>query len=178
VIDQIVERADGVPLFIEELTRAVLRSELLPDTTGGHEPNGPIPPLAIPASLHDSLVARLDRLGPNREIAQVGAVIGREFSWRLIEAVAPFDRESLRAGLAQLVQADLLVQAGDADQAVYSFRHSLILDAAYESLLKGSRQLYHQRIALALEHNFPELAETQPELLARHHSEAGLPVRR
>jgi predicted ATPase len=171
MIDQIIARADGVPLFIEELTRTVIR--LKPQHGAADSP-----PLAIPASLHDSLVARLDRLGPNREIAQVGAVIGREFSWRLIEAVAPFDRESLRAGLAQLVRAEILVQGGDADQAVYSFRHSLIRDAAYDSLLKGSRRQYHQRIALALERNFPELAETQPELLARHYREAGLPARR
>ena len=176
-IDQIVARADGVPLFIEELTRAAMRLEPQRGAAGDDKPSEP-PPLAIPASLHDSLIARLDRLGPNREIAQVGAVIGREFPSRLIEAVASLDRELLRGGLARLVEADILVQEGDDDQAVYSFRHSLIRDAAYDSLLKSSRRLYHQRIALALEGNFPELAERQPELIARHYREAGLPSRR
>src|SRR5262249_8411698 len=131
-------------------------------------------PLGIPATLQDALMARLDRLGPAKELAQLGAILGREFSYEVIQAVSPLDEAALQQGLRQLVEAELLYQRGLSPQATYLFKHALIQDAAYQSLLKSTRQQYHQQIARVLEERFPELKESQPELLAHHYTEANL----
>jgi class 3 adenylate cyclase/predicted ATPase len=174
VLQQILLKTDGVPLFVEELTKTVLDSGLLVDAGDHFELSGPLPPLAIPATLHDSLMARLDRLAPVKEIAQIAAVIGREFSYGLLAAVVPLDGPQLQDALAQLVSAELIFRRGAPPDATYSFKHALVQDAAYQSLLKTNRQRYHQRIAQALEERLPQTAQTEPELLAQHYSEAGL----
>ncbi|MSP12703.1 MAG: adenylate cyclase, partial [Chloroflexi bacterium] len=174
VLQQVVDRTDGVPLFVEELTKMVLESGLLQEREDHYELTGPLPPLAIPATLHDSLMARLDRLAAVKEVAQLAATIGREFSYDLLRAVSTADEATLQAGLAHLVEAELLFQRGVPPQASYTFKHALIQDTAYQSLLKSRRQIYHQRIAQVLVERFPEVAEAQPELVAQHYSEAGL----
>ncbi len=174
VVQQIVRKTDGVPLFVEELTKMVLESGLLKKIDGHYELSGPLPPLAIPTTLQDSLMARLDRLAPVREIAQLGATLGREFSYELIQAISPLDEATLQEGLRQLVEAELVYQRGVPPQATYLFKHALIQDAAYQSLLKNKRQQYHQQIAQVLAARFAETVETQPELLAYHYTEAGL----
>jgi predicted ATPase len=174
VVEQIVAKTDGVPLFVEELTKMVLESGLLQEREDCYELTGPLPPLAIPATLHDSLMARLDRLATVKSLAQLGATLGREFSYELLQAVSPWDEGTLQRGLHQLVEAEFLYQRGLPPQATYLFKHALIQDAAYQSLLKSTRQQYHQRIAQVLEEHFPEVSETQPELLAHHYTEAGL----
>jgi predicted ATPase len=173
VIAQIVTKTDGVPLFVEELTKMVLESDLLQEREGQYELRGPLPPLAIPATLHDSLMARLDRLAAVKGLAQLAATLGREFSYALLQAVSPWDEATLRRGLQQLVEAEFVYQQGLPPQATYFFKHALIQDTAYQSLLRSTRQQYHQRIAQALEAQFPETAETQPELLAYHYTAAG-----
>jgi len=165
-----VTKTDGVPLFVEELTKMVLESEVYRGTT----PVLPLPPLAIPATLQDALMARLDRLAPVREIAQVGAVLGREFSYDLVHAVSRLDESALQQGLHQLVEAELVYQRGLPPHATYIFKHALIQDTAYQSLLKSKRQQLHQQIAHVLVERFPQTVETQPELLAHHYTEAGL----
>ena len=174
VVEQIVAKTDGVPLFVEELTKMVLESDLLQEREDCYELTGPLPPLAIPATLHDSLMARLDRLATVKSLAQLGATLGREFAYELLRSVSPWDEETLQRGLQQLVEAEFLYQRGLPPQATYLFKHALIQDAAYQSLLKSTRQQYHQRIAQVLEQQFPETAETQPELLAQHYAQAGL----
>jgi class 3 adenylate cyclase/predicted ATPase len=174
VVEQIVAKTDGVPLFVEELTKMVLESGLLQERENRYVLTGPLPPLAIPATLHDSLMARLDRLATVKALAQLGATLGREFSYELLQAVSPWDEETLRRGLQQLVEAEFLYQRGLPPQATYLFKHALIQDAAYQSLLKSARQQYHQRIAQVLEEHFPQTAETQPALLAQHYTQAGL----
>ena len=174
VVEQVVAKTDGVPLFVEELTKMVLESGLLQEREIGYELTGPLPPLAIPATLHDSLMARLDRLATVKAQAQLGATLGREFSYELLRAVAPWDEGTLQRGLHLLVEAEFLYQQGLPPQATYRFKHALIQDAAYQSLLRSTRQQYHQRIAQVVETRFPEICETQPELLAHHYTEAGL----
>jgi predicted ATPase len=174
VVAQVVAKTDGVPLFVEELTKMVLESGLLREIEGRYELSGPLPPLAIPTTLHDSLMARLDRLATVKAMAQLGATLGREFSYELLQAVAPWDQGTLQQGLHQLVAAEFLYQQGLPPQATYRFKHALIQDAAYQSLLRSSRQQYHQHIAQVLEARFPDIRETQPELLAHHYTEAGL----
>jgi TOMM system kinase/cyclase fusion protein len=174
VVEQVVAKTDGVPLFVEELTKMVLDSSLLQVREERYELTGPLPPLAIPNTLHDSLMARLDRLAAVKGLAQLGATLGREFSYELLQAVAPWDEGTLRRGLQQLVEAEFLYQQGLPPQATYLFKHALIQDAAYQSLLRSTRQQYHQRTAQVLEARFPALCETQPELLAHHFTEAGL----
>jgi predicted ATPase len=166
VVQQIVRKTDGVPLFVEELTKSVLESV---GATGRLSPQA----LDIPTTLQDALMARLDRLGPAKEIAQLGATIGREFSCVLLQAVCPLDEERLQQGLKQLLTAELVYQRGLALQAHYIFKHALIQDTAYQSLLKSKRQQLHQQIAHALETQFPDTKETQPELVAHHYTEAG-----
>ena len=177
ILDQILERTDGVPLFLEELTRTMLESGLLTDVGDHYELAGPLPPLAIPANLHDSLMARLDRLATVKELAQIGAVIGREFSHELIGAIADRPQEQLESGLDQLVGSDLVFRRGSPPDATYSFKHALVKDAAYQSLLKSRRQQLHARIAQLFEKRFPAVIENQPELLAYHLTEAGLDAR-
>jgi TOMM system kinase/cyclase fusion protein len=174
VVEQVVAKTDGVPLFVEELTKMVLESGLLQEQEDRYELTGPLPPLAIPATLHDSLMARLDRLATVKGLAQLGATLGREFSYELLQAVSPWDEATLQRGLHQLVEAEFLYQQGLPPQATYLFKHALIQDAAYQSLLRSTRQQYHQRIAQVLEGRFLEICETQPELLAHHYTEAGV----
>ena len=177
ILDQILERTDGVPLFLEELTRTMLESGLMTDAGDHYELTGPLPPLAIPANLHDSLMARLDRLATVKELAQIGAVIGREFSHELIAAVADRPQEQLESGLDQLVGSELVFRRGSPPDATYSFKHALVKDAAYQSLLKSRRQQLHARLAQVFEERFPAVVETQPELIAYHLTEAGLDAR-
>jgi TOMM system kinase/cyclase fusion protein len=174
VVEQVVAKTDGVPLFVEELTKMVLESGLLQEREERYELTGPLPPLAIPTTLHDSLMARLDRLAAVKAMAQLGATLGREFSYELLQAVSPWDEGILQRGLHQLVEAEFLYQQGLPPQATYRFKHALIQDAAYQSLLRSTRQRHHQHIAQVVEERFPELCETQPERLAHHYTEAGL----
>ena len=174
VLAQIVAKTDGIPLFVEELVKTILEAGLVQEDAGRYVLTGPLPPLAIPATLQDALMARLDRLAVVKEVAQLGAVLGREFAYELLQAVAPLDEATLQQALARLVEAELLYQRGLPPQATYIFKHALIQDAAYQSLLKSTRQQLHQRIVQVLEARFPETAETQPELLAHHYTEAGL----
>jgi class 3 adenylate cyclase/tetratricopeptide (TPR) repeat protein len=174
VLEQILARTEGVPLFTEELTKAVLESGLLRDTGDRYVLDGPLPPLAIPATLHDSLMARLDRLAPVKEIAQIGACIGREFDHGLLSAVVPLPEADLMAALDRLVAAELVFRRGIPPAATYIFKHALVRDAAYQSLLRTRRQELHAKLATALEGYFPQTTETQPELVARHFHEAGL----
>ena len=169
-----VAKTDGVPLFVEELTKMVLESGLLQEREARYELTGPLPPLAIPTTLHDSLMARLDRLAAVKGLAQLGATLGREFSYELLQAVSLWDEYTLHRGLHQLVAAEFLYQQGLPPQATYRFKHALIQEAAYQSLLKSTRQQYHQRAAQVLEERFPETAEAQPELLAHHYTQASL----
>ncbi|MBI3796901.1 MAG: AAA family ATPase, partial [Deltaproteobacteria bacterium] len=170
VVQQIVVKTDGVPLFVEELTKSVIEYGITVEATQG----SPLPPLAIPATLHDALMARLDRLSTVREIAQLGATIGRQFSYELLHAVSPLDEETLQQGLKQLVEAELVYPRGLGLQVRYLFKHALIQDTAYQSLLKSTRQQYHPQIVQVLVEHFPETVETQPELVAHHYTEAGL----
>ena len=174
VAAQIVAKTDGVPLFVEELTKTVLELGLLKDAGDHYELAGPLPPLALPSTLHDSLLARLDRLAPVKEIAQIGAALGREFSHGLLAAVADRPEAELQAALDQLVAAELVYRRGTAPDVTYSFKHALVQDAAYGTLLKSRRQHLHARIAQVMEEQFPEIVETQPELLAQHYTGAGL----
>jgi predicted ATPase len=174
VVAQIVAKTDGVPLFVEELTTMVLESGLLQEGPDCYELLAPLPPLAIPATLHGTLLARLDRLHPAKAVAQLGAAIGRTFAYELLQAMAPLDEATLQHGLRQLVEAELIYQQGLPMQATYTFKHTLIRDAAYASVLRSRRQKYHQRIAQVLAERFPETLEAEPELLAHHLTEAGL----
>ena len=174
VMDEILARTDGVPLFIEELTKTVLESGLLQERDGHYVLERPLPSLAIPTTLHASLMARLDRLAPVREVAQIGAVAGREFHYELLNAVAGLPREKLDEALGQLVRSELIFRRGEIPHAVYTFKHALVRDAAYAGLLKSRRGHLHAAIANALEQQFPEIVQTQPETLAHHLTEAGL----
>jgi class 3 adenylate cyclase/predicted ATPase len=174
VVDQIAERADGVPLFVEELTKSVLESGLLREEGNRYVLDGALPPFAIPTSLHDSLMARLDRLASVRLVAQTGAAIGREFSYALLRAVSRLAEDELQTGLAQLVASELVFQRGRPPGAVYIFKHALVQDTAHGSLLRSARQQLHAQIAEALETHSPELMDSQPELFAQHYAEAGL----
>ena len=175
IADQINDRTDGVPLFIEELTKTVVESGLL--VTSGHPyvATRPGTSLAIPTSLQESLLARLDRLAPAREVAQLAAALGRQFSHELISAVAGMPREHLGSALSQLVEAELIFRRGTPPDAEYTFKHTLVQDAAYSTLLRSRRQQLHARIAATLEDQFPELVTAQPALLARHCAEGALP---
>ena len=176
ILEQILARTDGVPLFLEELTKTIIESGLLREEDGHYALDGALPPLAIPTTLHDSLMARLDRLAPVREVAQIGAAIGREFSYRLLSAVAQQPDDRLKEALDRLVRAELVFGRGEVPEAVYTFKHALVQEAAYASLLRERRRQLHARIAEALEGAFPEVAETQPELVAHHYAAAGLPA--
>jgi class 3 adenylate cyclase/pimeloyl-ACP methyl ester carboxylesterase len=179
VIEAILSRTEGVPLFVEELTKAVLESAIWKTTTGhgNLELAGPLPPLAIPATLEDSLMARLDRLAPAREVAQIAACIGREFDEDVVRAVAACPEPQLASALGQLCRAGLIQRRGMPPHHAYSFKHALVRDAAYATLLKSSRQQLHARIAQAIERLQPEIAVAQPEIVAHHFIEAGLPDR-
>ncbi|HET6521210.1 MAG TPA: adenylate/guanylate cyclase domain-containing protein [Geminicoccaceae bacterium] len=170
LLEQIMDRTDGVPLFVEELTKAVLESGLLTDAGDRYVPAGPLPAPAIPETLRDSLMARLDRLGPAKRVAQIGAVIGQGFALDLLAAVVPSPPGELRAALAALLGAGLIRKAGGGARPAYAFKHALVREIAYETLLRERRRQLHARVAEVLERRFPD---TQPELLARHHARAG-----
>ncbi len=160
VVEEVVTRAGGVPLFVEELTKGALKADRLEA-------------LGIPATLQDALMARLDRLGPAKEVAQLASVLGREFTHELLVAVSPLEAPVLEAAIRRLLEAEILYQRGAAPSATYSFKHALIEDAAYGSLLRSARQRLHERIAELLEKEFPERTAAQPELLAHHYEHAG-----
>ncbi len=173
-IQQIVSKTDGVPLFVEELTKTVVEAIGQQATGIGEQFGLSLVQIGVPPTLQDALMARLDRLGPAKEIAQLGATIGREFSYELLHAVANQDESCLQQGLRQLVETELIYQRGLPPQAHYLFKHALIQDTAYQSLLKSKRQQLHQQIAQVIEAQFPNTKETEPELLAYHYTEAGL----
>ena len=173
VMNQILARTDGVPLFVEELTKTVLESGLLTERAADFVLQNALPSMAIPTTLHASLMARLDRLASVKEVAQIGAVIGREFSYELLNAVAGVPQDVLDLLLEQLVRSELVFRRGEMQQAVYIFKHVLVRDAAYSGLLKTRRARLHVDIAEAIEQRFPEIAEAQPETLAHHFTEAG-----
>jgi predicted ATPase len=162
-----------VPLFIEELTKSVLESGLLRAEADRYALDRALPPFAVPATLHDSLMARLDRLASVRLLAQIGAAIGREFSYVLLRAVSSLPEDELQTALGRLVASELAFERGSPPDAVYVFKHALVKDAAYGSLLHSARRGLHARIAEALEIHYPEMMENQPELLAQHYAEAG-----
>jgi predicted ATPase/class 3 adenylate cyclase len=173
VVEQIVTKTDGVPLFVEELVKTILDVGLVRAEADRYVLTGPLPPLAIPATLQDALMARLDRLAPVKGLAQLGATLGREFAYAVLQAVAALEEPVLQQSLAQLVAADLLSQQGVPPHATYTFKHALIQEAAYQSLLRSTRQQAHHQIAQVFEARFPEMIATQPELLAHHLTEAG-----
>jgi predicted ATPase len=169
----IIERTDGIPLFVEEITKAVLESET-PSAAERTAASVPNPALSVPASLHASLMARLDRLGPAKEVAQIGAAIGREFSHALLAGVVRKPAAELGSALDRLIAAGLLFRHGVPPHASYLFKHALVQDAAYGTLLRAPRRALHARVAETIENQFADIAESQPELLARHCTEAGL----
>jgi class 3 adenylate cyclase/predicted ATPase len=174
VAEQVLARTDGVPLFIEELTGALLESGLMRETPDRYVLDGPLPPLAIPTTLQASLVARLDRLASVKDVAQVGAAIGREFSHELIAAVSSLAPVDLDTALERLSHSGLISRRGMPPDATYSFKHALVQDAAYATLLKSRRQQLHAAIAKVLIERFPSTADTLPEVVAHHFNEAGL----
>ena len=173
VEDQIIAKTDGVPLFVEELTKTVLESGLIESRNGGYRLVHDLPALAIPETLQDSLMARLDRLAPVKEVAQIGAVLGREFSYALISAITDLDEQALDSALNQLVDAELIYARGRPPNATYLFKHALVQDAAYSSLLRSRRQQWHARVVHILENTLQQTVEQEPELIARHAVAAG-----
>jgi class 3 adenylate cyclase/tetratricopeptide (TPR) repeat protein len=174
LLKQILTRTDGVPLFVEELTKAILESDELKEAGDHYEYAGSARAVTIPATLRDSLMARLDRFMPVKEVAQIGAAIGREFSYELIAAVAPVPQAQLDDSLVQLCESGLAFRRGTPPDAVYTFKHALVQDAAYDSLLKSRRQELHRRIARIIEARFPTSKTAEPEVLAHHLTAAGL----
>jgi len=177
VMEQILARTDGVPLFVEELTKVVMESDAIRETHGRYALAGTLPLLAIPTTLHDSLMARLDRLAPTRDVVQIGAALGREFSYYLLRAVAAVPDDHLQEALDELGRSELVFCRGVPPEATYMFKHALVQDAAYQSMLKSRRVQLHARIADVLEASLPRLAQTEPETLARHYTAASLPER-
>ncbi len=174
IVARIIEKTDGIPLFVEELTKSLLESGQLRELEHAYELSIPVPAWSIPETLHDALVARLDRLGEDKKIAQLGATIGREFSYELYESLVQGNTGDLDDGLTHLVSSGLLDQRGVPPNSTYQFRHALVQDAAYQSLLKSRRSEYHELIAHVLEDRFGDRLETRPEMIAHHYTEAGL----
>jgi class 3 adenylate cyclase/predicted ATPase len=174
VLEQILKKTDGVPLFVEELTKMVLESGLLREKREEYTLSGKFVPLKIPVTLQDSLMARLDRLGPAKELAQLCSILGREFTSEMLLAIQPQGEQMLQQGLRQLVESELIYQRGVFPKATFIFKHALIQETAYQSILKHTRRRYHQNIAELLVNQFPELAAAQPEIIAHHYSEAKL----
>jgi class 3 adenylate cyclase len=175
LLEQILTKTDGVPLFVEELTKSILESGELKDAGDHYDYAGSARSITIPATLRDSLMARLDRFMPVKEIAQIGAAIGREFSYELIAAVAPMNQTPLDAALNQLTESGLAFKRGTPPDATYTFKHALVQDAAYDSLLKSRKQELHRKIAAVIEERFPHVREAEPELLAQHYNRADMP---
>ena len=176
LLAQLVDRADGIPLYAEELVRSVIDSGAMVDVHGQFETSGSATPLSIPATLQDSLMARLDRLGPVKWMAQICATLGREFRHDVLGPISGLDEDALQTQLTRLVDADILQQHGEAPDATYAFTHALLQDTAYSSLLKTTREYVHARIAHVLEDRMAEGSDTLPEALARHFTEGGLGV--
>jgi class 3 adenylate cyclase len=174
LLEQILTRTDGVPLFVEELTKSILESGKLTEAEDHFEYGGSARAVTIPVTLRDSLMARLDRFTPVKEIAQIGAAIGREFSYELIAAVSPMPQTQLDDSLVRLTESGLAFRRGTPPDAIYTFKHALVQDAAYDSLLKSRRQELHTKIARVIEARFPDIKITEPEVLAHHLTEAGL----
>jgi len=172
--EQILTRTDGVPLFVEELTKSILESGELTEVGDHYEYAGSARAVTIPATLRDSLMARLDRFMPVKEIAQIGAAIGREFSYELIAAVTPMPQAQLDDALTQLSASGLAFRRGTPPDASYTFKHALVQDAAYDSLLKSRRQELHGKIAHVIEQRFPNIKTIEPEVLAHHLTAAGI----
>jgi class 3 adenylate cyclase/predicted ATPase len=170
----VIEKTDGVPLFIEEIAKVLLEGDMLSETDGVLGPKGPLAALAVPSTLHDSLMARLDRMSAAREVAQLGATIGREFSYDVLSAIAPMEDVELEACLQQLVDAQILFRPAGSES--YVFTHALIQDVAYQSLLRSTRQGHHEHIAMVLDESFPSIVERQPEVLAHHYAAGGMPA--
>jgi len=173
LVREITNKTDGTPLFVEELTKMVLESDLIMETEDRYQLASPISTLAIPSSLQDSLMARLDKLGPNKELAQLSATLGREFSYSLLKAVAKPSESRFENRLAHLVYSELLYQRGIPPEASYTFRHALVHELAYQSLLKKTRQQYHHHISKTLTEQFPDIIMESPEIMAHHCTEAG-----
>lgn len=173
LLEELVARTAGIPLFVEAVTRTVMDAGILRELNDRFELTGPLPPGLIPATVQDSLMGRIDRLGADRVVAQLAATIGRESSFELLQAVLGKSAESLAAALIHLVELEIVLENGIPPGSTYTFRHALIQDAAYESLLRTTRQEFHSKIAEALIHRLPDMAETKPELLARHFEGAG-----
>jgi predicted ATPase len=171
LLDQILNKTDGVPLYVEELTKSILESGEL-KAVGDHYV-GAAHSVFIPATLRDSLMARLDRFMPVKEIAQIGAAIGRAFHYELIAAVAPMTQDALDGALTQLTESGLAFRRGTPPEATYTFKHALVQDTAYDSLLKSRRQKLHAKIARVIDQQFPAMKDTEPELLAHHLTAAG-----
>jgi len=172
VENYILDKSDGVPLYVEQLTKAILEADYLQEKDNSYELTGPLAEIAIPTTLQDSLMARLDRWPTIREVAQLGAVFGREFAYEMLQAVASIEETVLQSGLDRLVDAELLYQRGRRPQAKYIFKHALVQDAAYQSLLKRTQQYYHRQVAELLENCYPEVVQSQPELIAHHYARA------
>ena len=177
VIEQIVEKSEGIPLFVEEITRSVLASGALEERDGQYRLKDADASVVIPATLQDSLVARLDRLGPAKDVALAASIIGQEFSFELVEALLSLKGQSLAAALERLVQADIVAQRGEPPTARYSFKHALIRDAAYQTILKSRKRDLHRRVAETLEGGYHDVAHTEPEVLAHHYTEADVKER-
>src|SRR5204862_964084 len=171
VIDRIIEKADGVPLFIEELTSSMLSAPLR--TRGTFERAPQLALHRVPDTLSDALMERLDRVAPSRRVVQIAAVIGREFSYDVLAAASRLDQEDMVSVLSQLEQADIIYRVGISPSVRFAFKHVLLRDAIYDSLLRSKRQQVHSDIAAILKNDYPELVENQPELLAYHYQEAG-----
>jgi class 3 adenylate cyclase/predicted ATPase len=176
VFERIFEKTDGVPLFVEELTKTIVELDMVEDRGDHYALNAPLSHLTIPSTLQDSLMARLDRLGRAKEVAQTAAVIGREFTHEILLAASRSTENQLRAAVTQLIDSGLVFRRGNERQGRYVFKHGLVRDAAYESLLRSKRRIFHARVARVLETQFPERAEAQPELLAHHYTGAGMAI--
>jgi class 3 adenylate cyclase/ABC-type transport system involved in cytochrome c biogenesis ATPase subunit len=174
LLEQITAKTDGVPLFVEELTKTVLESGMVVERGDAFERSSSLPALALPSTLRDSLIARLDRLGAVKDVAQIGACIGREFDHELLLRLTPLRDRELEQGLQQLIDAGLILRKGAPAQVTYIFKHALVQDAAYDSLLKSRRHQIHARIAEVLEREFPDRVSNAPEILAHHFTEAGM----
>ncbi|HEC20740.1 MAG TPA: adenylate/guanylate cyclase domain-containing protein [Gammaproteobacteria bacterium] len=175
VFNEIINKTDGIPFFVEEFTNAVLRSSLLQEKDSHFELNHDMAQLGIPSTLQDSLMSRLDDLGEDKELAQLSATLGREFTYELLHAATLQNESSLRAGMGRLINAELFFQHGQPPKAMYRFQHALLREAAYQSLLKRTRQQYHERISTLIKERFPQVVADNPEILAHHYTEAGNP---
>lgn len=176
VLEQIVEKTGGVPLFVEELIKMVLESRIMVEAEDGYELKGKLPPLAIPSTLQDSLLARLDQISRVKEVVQLGAVIGREFSLHLLSIVLGVDQSQVLGSIRQLMESEIIYKIQWGNKELYQFKHALIQDAAYSAMLTSQRQQLHGQVARAYEDHFPDVVSAQPEVVAHHYTQADLPI--